>query len=475
MPRLFWKLFAAFWLTTLAILAVSIFASFRLADRSLHDQLDPREADAAVQELLEQGGLDAAIRWLNGRESFAPGTTVYLVDRNGRDLAQRALPPFVERRAPHMWRLAQRNARDPRPGIPRRRAFEPLVHSADGRQFIAIPGPAAPPMFGVLSTSGMRWTVLAAAAVISFLAFWWLSRSMSRPLQKMAATAAQLSAGHMSARVGDVGAGNDEIRQLAEQLDRMAQQVQLHSDRQSELFRNISHELRAPLARLEIAAELLERKSGAASEQIHRIRSEIRVLEALTNQVLGLARAGYGSEHREKIDLVKLLERIVDDTGYEAAARQVSVVLAGMPQFDTDMAPPGGANKTACRIEVTADPALLRSALENIVRNAVQAAPTGSEVAVTLTIADQRCEICITDAGPGVPDTELQRIFEPFYRLDQNRPGSGIGLAIASRVAALYGGSIRAINRQGGGLRVLLTLPLSSAEDLDKACNPETH
>ncbi|NNM19706.1 MAG: HAMP domain-containing histidine kinase [Gammaproteobacteria bacterium] len=444
MPRLFWKLFAAFWLTTLAILTVSIFASFQLADRATADWIDPREADAMVRQIAESQNRQQVMRWLGDPATFPTGQTIYLIDADIEDISGRDLPVFVQARARHQWAITQQDGRNSRRP---RRPFRPVIHTIGDTSYIAIPGPAALPRFGVLSSSALRWTVLALAAVISLLAFGWLSRSLTRPIERIAAATRRLQSGDMSARVGSDAWGQDEIGQLSRQFDRMAGEIEAQAQRREELFRNISHELRAPLARLQIAADLITRKPDAAQVQVDRIVRDIATMDQLTGQVLKLARAQQGSPQREAVVVNELLDELLDQGSVEAGARGVEVSLAPVdPQ-----------------LVVHADRQQLASALDNVIRNAISVAPPGSTVDVIVNESDGGCQVIVEDRGPGVPDADLERLFEPFYRVDQNRPGSGIGLAITARVVTDLGGSIVASNRDGGGLRMTIFLPTDQA------------
>jgi len=446
-PRLFLKLFGTFWLTTVLILTISIFVSFHLARDSMAARLaDPREVDAALREVVATGGLDALRAWVADEGNFLPGQTVYVVDDTGRELLGRPVTPYLESRLERIWHVIDELARKGRSYDDRYRGFTPVLETADGSRWLAIPGPTAPPPFGVLSY-GLRWVVLAAAAATSLLTFWLLSRSLTRPAQRIADTVKRFAAGDMSARVGSAGSSRDEIGNIARQFDSMASQLEAQFDMRRELFRNVSHELRAPLARLQIATELLERKPEQPEKQLARIRSEIGVLDALTAQVLALASAMQSDCTRGRVRLAGVLERVVDNAQLEAGEKGVSI----------DHVTPDGA------IAVIADENLLASAIENVLRNAVQAAPSGGRVTVATQVSADECTVTVTDDGGGVPGDEVERIFEPFYRLDTNRDGSGIGLAITARVMQQIGGSVVARNAEGGGLAVSMTMPLASA------------
>lgn len=435
MRTLFWKLFGAFWLTTIVILTVAILISFRLADSS-SDVLDTWE-EVSLQDILDSSGVEGLRKYLLDSSNFPPGRTVYVVNREGVDIARRALPQQVERRMHRGWRGLDVRARE-RPRRPRLRM--PVLETAEGEMFIAIPGPAQPPIFGILSSAHVRWLVLGIAGIISLLIFWWLSRSLARPVTRVSAAASRLARGDLTARVGL--SGNDEIGKLAAQFDDMASELESQSKNRRELFRNIAHELRAPLTRMQIATDLLERKPENSAEQLDRIRYEIGRVENLTRQVLSLARAEQLGEVTEASALGPLMTRIVRDAEFEAQARQVQVRYAA----------PGG------DLPVRGKGEAIASAIENVVRNAVQITPAGGTVSVTVSDDDPRV-VTVTDSGPGVDEAALEKIFEPFYRVDTNRPGAGIGLAIAQRVLRQVGGEIAATNRPEGGLQVTMRFP----------------
>ena len=439
MQTLFWKLFGAFWLTTIVILTVTIFMSFRLADYS-NEVIDALE-EVSLQEILQTDGMEGLRKYLTNPSNFPPGRTVYVINGAGKDVAGRELPPRLQRRMQRAWSGIESRRRD----RPRRRPFSrlPVLETDSGEPLLAVPGPVQPPMFGVLSFAHVRWLVLIMAAPISLLIFWRLSRSLARPVSRISATASRLARGDMSARVGL--SGNDEIGQLAEQFDSMAGELESQSKNRRELFRNIAHELRAPLTRMQIATDLLERKPETAPEQVERVRYEIGRIENLTRQVLSLARAEQLSDSKDVTALGTVITQIVNDARFEAEAKKVEVHCE-VPEGD---------------LRIRGNTEAIASAIENVVRNAVQVTPSGGEVSVMVTNDDPR-EVTVTDSGPGVDEAMLNRIFEPFYRVDTNRPGAGIGLAIAQRVLRQVGGSIAASNRSGGGLQVTMRFPAAT-------------
>lgn len=451
MPRLFLKLFGTFWLTTVLILSISIFVSFRLANDGSNEYIDSREADAMLRDILDASGIDGLREWLSDSDNFPAGQTIYVVDRERRELLGRSVPQTLNRRLDRIWRYVDRDDQDdqhtegPSRSDTPHRSYTPVLTMADGTQLLAIPGPAPLPLFGVLSRGGTRWLVLALAAITSLASFWVLSRSLSGPANHIAKAVDRFASGDLSARAGTAGYSNDEIGEIARQFDRMAAELETEAKTRSELFRNVSHELRAPLARLQIAAELLERKPAEMPAQMERIRHEINVLDVLSGQVLSLTRADRSDSDAAEAPLATVISRVVSNAELEADAKGV--------RLDLSLA--------SAIASVRGDEALLVSAFENVIRNAVQATPSGGTVSVVSAIRDGTCTVEVSDTGSGVPDSELERIFEPFYRLDTNRPGSGIGLAITARVLHQIGGRVSARNADGGGLVVALEIPLA--------------
>ncbi len=446
MPRLFWKLFAAFWLTTIVILTVTIFVSFRIAqDESEASFVDPREVDAELQSILQSAGIDGVRSFVRDPANFPPGQTVYLVDNDGKDLLDRRIPKRVEIRARRIWSSINRRGRDRRGGdrAPRR-LRQSLLELDDGSVFLAMPGPAPPPRFGIFSSSSGRWAVLALAAAISLFSFWLLSRSLTRPVARISETSGRLAAGDMAARVGTDAYSNDEIGRLAVQFDRMAEDLDAQAQMRREMFRNIAHELRAPLTRAQIAIDLLERKPDQLAENAERVRYEIERLESLATQVLSLARAEQVLDPDDVTDLVQVAEQIAKDAEFEAASSDVRLRYDGPDDS----------------LEVRGSADAIASAIENVVRNAVQQTPAGGEVGLAVD-GGSPCRVTVTDTGPGVREEVLERIFEPFYRIDTNMPGAGIGLAITRRVLRHVGGEIEATNRPEGGLKVTMDFPLA--------------
>jgi signal transduction histidine kinase len=296
------------------------------------------------------------------------------------------------------------------------------------------------------------------AGIICFL----LARHITGPLVQLRKAAGRMAEGQLDARAGEAfKTRRDEIGALGRDFDVMADRVStlVASDRQ--LFADVSHELRSPLARLTVAAGLARRhasETGAAPEalaaDLDRIEHEANRIDQLLGQSLTLARidSGVDAGPREVFDLTNLVQQVAADADYEARASDRRVAMG---QAD------------ACHMSGVAE--LVRSAIENVVRNAVRHTAPGTTVEVDLERAGPSrpavAYIQVRDHGPGIPPAQLADVFLPFRRGEarggERSAGAGLGLAIADRVVKMHGGSIRAVNTAGGGLGVEITLALS--------------
>jgi two-component system sensor histidine kinase CpxA len=220
------------------------------------------------------------------------------------------------------------------------------------------------------------------------------------------------------------------------------------------LLRDVSHELRSPLARLSVALELArEDADEATAAHLERIERETGRLNQLINQLLTLSsmEALEKVENLEPLSLNRLIERMIPDAEYEARQRQCAVV------FHAD---------GPCTI--LGNQELLYRAVENVVRNAIRYTDSGTAVEIELKLATGRggrqAIIEVSDRGPGIPDNQLAAIFRPFYRVDYARSpqtgGFGVGLAIADRAVRLHQGELSACNRKGGGATLRIVFPV---------------
>ena len=278
---------------------------------------------------------------------------------------------------------------------------------------------------------------------------YFICRHLTKPLDQLGAAAADIAEGRLDTRVDPTLMNRrDEIADLARNFDRMAERIEALITGQRRLLGDVSHELRSPLSRLIVALSLVKQvPAEEAAENLERIGLEARRLDTLIGQLLALTRIDSGVDRGSpaEFDLTNLVQEVANDGDFEARARKRRVVIE---------------RADACTL--TGFEELLRSAVENVVRNAIRHTAEGTAVEVSLFVSDSRMLLQVRDHGPGVPKAMLSDIFVPFRRVaNGNSDGAGLGLAIAERAVNLHRGTIRARNAPEGGLLVEIEAPLS--------------
>jgi signal transduction histidine kinase len=282
-----------------------------------------------------------------------------------------------------------------------------------------------------------------------------LAYHIAVPIHSIQSTARRVAQGDLKARVpARVSKRFDELSSLAKDFDSMVGRLDLLIQTQKNLLSSVSHELRSPLARINLSVAILKKRYSADSDDMfQRLDRDVARIDLLMGQLLTLSRleAGLSSSEREDVDLVQLVEETAADSNFEAEASGKSVSLRTSGAF----------------ILKNADPHALRSACENVIRNAIRFTRPGTNVEVTLDIGRSTSELLwilsVRDHGPGVPQESLEKIFQPFYRISgdmQGTDGNGLGLAIASEAVRLHGGTISAANLRPDGLEITIRLPI---------------
>jgi two-component system, OmpR family, sensor kinase len=447
MHSLFLRIFTLFWAAMALIVGGSIAITFKIAAREYEAPELQRRPSVAIQasDVLVHGGIGALEKWLGANKNSMPDRDVFIIGPDGADILGRRLPESAARRLEFFNRDEFVN----RSGNFRPNRAAPQILATDGSVYTVLLVPRRPSIFGALSLPGISLTILAIALVVSALASWWLAQHFSAPIRRIQEGARALASENLGIRVSAGLEGRrDELAVLARDFDAMADQLRANRAATTQLLRDISHELRSPLARMRVALGLARQPPADLTRQLDRLEREIERLDSLISQVLKLARL-HGTDApfaREAFDLDEVIEEVVRDANFEGALKNCKVRLDGSVH---------GA--------VNGNRDLVRSAIENVLRNAVRYSPPDAPVEVSVGRAGAGAGILIRDHGPGVPERDLARIFEPFYRVAESRDrdsgGEGIGLAITAQVMKAHGGSATAANGPGGGLEVRLNLP----------------
>jgi two-component system sensor histidine kinase CpxA len=443
MKSLFGKIFLWFWLTVFVSIAMTLAinltihkddAFYRIRELGsgaipvfattmvdTYQRQGPRAAERYLRQISRQTPLVPELYDHTGRRIASGGTGTAPMSLIRRVLANRSeqympLPRVIWRVYPVTGEHGQR-----------------FAFAVSTRTF---PGTSANPL--------LRMIVLVAVAT---LCCGLLARHIALPIRQLRTASTDLAAGKLETRVASLESRRDEIGALARDFNQMAERLEASAAAQKRLLADISHELRSPLARINIALGLGRRaETEAIKPCLDRIESDAERLNELIGQLSTLSVLEGGAKPtRTPVDLAALVRAITDDAAFEAASRGVKVTysVSGEP------------------VPVSGDAPLLRSAIENVVRNGVRHTARGTAVDVTLTFASPP-SIAVRDHGPGVPPGELDAIFRPFHRVDTSRDrslgGVGLGLAIAKSAIEAHGGAVTARNVDGGGLEVVMTL-----------------
>lgn len=441
----FWRIFLSAWAFVLITVAVTVWAGSLLSEPEGPSiaRFAERMVSLVAQDLRVRMAHDpeTAVEHLANEQmlQFPPLLEVFILDQEGNDVLGRSLPAAVLQ-VQQVGGLSSESAE-----LPQR------VHlRSDGLNGYMVVGYEGYFLLAnVLMRPGARGLLIALMLVVSAAVSFLLARFIVLPVRRLQLAGQKVADGDLSVRIAHtVGNRTDDIAKLAQGFDVMTKRVDALLQSQQRLMRDVSHELRSPLARLQALLSIARQTADATGcTQIDRMETELERLDQLIGEILAFTRLEARAEvTRHLTDVVDLTQNIVDDASLEGHAAGKQIRMQG-PQ----------------RLLVEVDSGLIQSAVENVVRNALKYTEEGTAVEIRIASSSDCCRITIDDHGPGVPDAEIDKIFEPFFRVEESRTTisgtGGIGLAIAERSIRLHGGDISAFNRQGGGLRIEITVP----------------
>lgn len=299
-----------------------------------------------------------------------------------------------------------------------------------------------------------QWVQLAFALIVSGVMSLFLTWSLVRPIDKLRQTVRSFAHGTLSVRTSaSVTRRVDELGELGRDFDEMANRLEGLLAAQQRLLSNVSHELRSPLTRLQVAMGIVRQKApDDLNKALTRIERESDRLENMIAQILSLSR--FESEMHnidwQPVLIDEVVTKVVDDAAFEASPKNITI--------QANIARPS---------RMSGDGQMLHSTVDNVLRNALRFSPENGTIAVNLVTDSTHVTITIADQGPGVPEDKLARLFDPFYRLDQSNTGTGLGLNIALQAVQLHEGTIVANNNEPSGLKVSIRMPLFSHQRPD--------
>jgi len=443
--RLFWKMFISFWIAQTAFFVYLGYRTHQLTRNAgplwlLSAQRTLPLVAQNTTASFEAGGIPAVDVALHA-QCDGQRIKMWLVDPAGNSVRGKELPRDVI--------AAVRNTHD---------GSDPTVQVGDTSTIISVHAAGRRGLYTlvgeydtvpVLRGEGLI-RLFTVSTILASIACFLLAHYLSKPIWQLRLATKRLASGDLNARAGEsLERRRDEIADLVRDFDAMAEQIRELLENQKRLLSDVSHELRSPLARLRLATALARRREDEAQVMPHeRIEKEIERLDEMIGRILTLSRLESGQQKLSttQCDLNELIEEVLVDARFEAERTGHRI------EFTSD-----------AQVQVQANENLLRSSIENIVRNALYYTSGAEPIHVGLSAANGQAILRIRDNGPGVPPEALDKVFNPFYRVDDSREtvtgGTGLGLAIAKRAILAHEGTITAKNASPHGLLVEIKLP----------------
>jgi len=458
MHSLFWKILISFWGALVIFAGLTLWATshyletVRSETNLTHPRVNIKKYINQAQIIAQSQGIEKLRVWLT--ELDKRETIPYLlIDQHGNDLINRPVPLRLKQRIQRHEKRILHDDHEHEKRHEYQRKYRRFVVINDMR-YRMLPDFQAVTLNRVLKRPRVIAIPLLLATLISGIVCYLLARYLTSPIKKLRHATNKLATGNLNERIAPtLGNRKDEIVDLANDFDNMAEQLKNLINSHKQLLRDASHELRSPLARLQVALGLArQRKPEEISKDLDRIERESERLNELIGKLLSVARLETEQSNikQETIRLDKLLEDVADDAAYEANALNRDVTI-------TNSLP----------VSLDGNRILLHSALENVIRNAIRYTQEKTSVELSMRHDAKKTDwviISVRDHGPGIPDDMLARIFEPFVRVgearDRESGGYGLGLTIASRAINLHGGIIVAQNENDNGASVHIHLPV---------------
>lgn len=458
MRSLYWKIFLSFWLATILIIFTTAWITNQISQKASQPAHENAFMDSyanAAVATFESGQNNALVKWLD-QIGLSRHMSLFLLSNTGEIIGTQNPPESVKKASEYLVKEQLPNSGILKSG---KLILSHEILSTSGKFYRLAAVTEKPLSVFIQQIPWAGLTIrLSLAIFISGLICYLLSRYLTQPLRSLGLAAKSIATGKLNTRVGPIrGHNKDEIAELSHEFDRMAEQLEHLIHSKERLLQDISHELRSPLARLNIAIELGRKKTKhLADSEFQRMEMESSRLNLLIGEILEFARLEKSTTELSltKIKLDNLITEIINDGNFEFNDNRIEKEII-----------------EPC--ELLLDGRLIHRAIENVVRNALHYTPLEKKISISLLTDELNnlVHIEIKDHGPGVPEDQLKKIFNPFYRVDTSRTkktgGYGLGLAITHRAVSLHHGEIIAMNLLEGGLLVRITLP-TNLTDFEK-------
>ena len=462
MKNLFIRIFASFWLIIIITMTCAALTGYYYHQRmeQIYTNFEIDETVIRAGEILHTQGYLGLKIWLNNidnRKQYP--LRIFLLDNKRKDILGRRVPRrIVEWQnhfelSHHKPKSKQRRIGRPNLIIPdnlRPANSIPMLIGPDKQVYELFFFPKTT-SFESMFNDNLRWLILICVLLLSISVSYLLSRAITKPIKHFKDATRSIAGGNFLTLVSDaVSQRKDEIGSLARDINRMSEKLLQYEDQSHELLRNISHELRSPLARMLVALDIAQQKDTKGEIEYKRIKKEINLLDELIGSILKYSSLDtVKDEVPQSVDLKELANEVIENVNFEFKTNKklnIKIIL-----------------KAESNVMFYGYESILKSALENILQNAMKYGPNNSEVFFVLTENKNDIQISVIDSGSGVNHSDTEKIFEPFHRskklnINDEMEGTGLGLAIAKEAIELNKGKIQAITGQNN-FEIKIELP----------------
>jgi len=458
------KLFISFWLIALLTITITRLISTQFSDDGIilpahEDDLMRLHFITRLIEARSPTNIDEFLQRLQKRKGKGHNKPATILVKN---LSTKTLYSSGKNRHRSLARYLEKNSFTDVVSVqfPYARITGPInVSIANNNYQLYITSKTRNPDFRVIIMQMPAWTRVGIPLIISLIICWLLARSLTKPLLSIKNSATKIGEGDLSIRVKGVAKREDELGELAKSFNQMAEKLEQNLTAQQRLLGDISHELRSPMTRLQMALGLAQQTPLTTAEltkYLQRCELEVERLNNMISDTLALSRLENSIQPLilDKINIYSLMKLLIEDAQFLANEKSVIINCSDLDS-----------------LQVMADSQLLSAALSNVLTNAVKYSPEHGDISVSITtnnletnsLDKKNLIITISDEGAGVPQESISQLFEPFYRVvearDRQTGGTGLGLAIAKQAILAHQGNIFANNNENNGLTVTITLP----------------
>jgi two-component system sensor histidine kinase CpxA len=447
------KLFLSFWLITITSIGLTRFVSTQIEQQSTIVPNHPRDLNKLIklQHQINQRKSEN-IQLILDRSSLSHRAAILI-----KEVSTNSVFYNKKRMTYPLASFLEKNSLSSLSSIqfPFARITGPKIITVNNKSyqlFLAVKSKHA--HFGSMFLQLPLWLRFIIPLVVSLSLCWLLAQSFTRPILAIKQAAIRLGNGHYDERVKGANTRNDELGAMSKSFNKMADKLETNINAHQRLLADVSHELRSPMTRLQIALGIIEKsiqQGKNVDKHLERCEREINQLDSMISNVLSLSRMEntFQKANFVKLAFESIVQTVVDDAQFLADEKLISVIIK---------------ENVPCHLKI--DKTLILGALNNILINAVKHSEPNSHIDVSCKIIAHDIIITITDFATGVPEDQLALLFKPFYRVstarDRETGGTGLGLAIAKQAIDIHHGSISANNNDGGGLTITITLPNSA-------------